>query len=427
MKLRSSPVLLFSLLLAVVVVGCTQQPQTSAETLPATLESFIDRLKLARGQLPQIIAAAEAAAGRKIKHPDALLNLTYSLQPSFAEEMLNRSGGLAGALPSDERRGLITDHDIVIFSIRSWEKNGPKGIEYLNQCRQKGWITILFASQAGKPADLQVDFFIDNGAAGPGEDEGPVNLIANALNGWLWVCEYTAALTRQGQHPGFLQSITVPGSYNNNKIYQARRTRHLFYPSETAIPAETLARIYLSRVDRLIEDLSSSERIAQINYAGKIISERINSGRNVYVSTNTHIMLDDIQYNNKVPFKALNALRKPQEVFGANLKPGDLLFWLSFNGVDIWWFDRDGSERLYTDYQNAIRQTGADFITCFATDPLHPGNAGQGALAHIEQNWDFGDAVVPVPFPPGRIAPISGLCQALIYRMLDETAAGRLK
>jgi hypothetical protein len=58
---------------------------------------------------------------------------------------------------------------------------------------------------------------------------------------------------------------------------------------------------------------------------------------------------------------------------------------------------------------------------------LHPENNGHGALAHIEQNWEYGDAVVPVPFPPGRIGPVSGLYQGLIYRILDEVTSALLK
>ena len=109
----------------------------AARQAPALLD-FIDRAEVAEAQLPLIIAAAEAAAARKIKSPEALLNLTYHRQPSFAEELLNRSGGLAGALPSEERPALVTENDIVVFSVRSWEKNGAAAVAYLRECRGKG-------------------------------------------------------------------------------------------------------------------------------------------------------------------------------------------------------------------------------------------------------------------------------------------------
>lgn len=389
---------------------------------------FKKRVAVAEAQMPRIVAAAEAAAARKAKYPEALLNITYHRQPSFAEEMLNRSGGLAGALPSEERSAWVTDNDIVVFSVRSWEKNGQVARDYLRECREKGWMILLFASRAGRPEDLEVDFFIDNGASTGGEQDAAGNSIANALNGWLWVCEYTAALTRQGRHPGILQSITTAGSHAHNRIYQNRRTRHHTYPFAVRIPAGDLARIYLRRVDRMLRDLSGEATSDSLETAARIMADRLQKGGKVFVSTNTHIMLSEMDKNNKTPWTALNTLRRMDDVLKKNTHPGDLFFWLGFNGVSIWSYPRDDApSQLYIDYDRPLREAGLDLIVCCARDPLHPDNNGQGALAHIEQNWEFGDAVVPVPFPPGRIAPISGLYQGLLYRMLDEMTVRRLK
>lgn len=399
----------------------------SARQAPALLD-FMDRAKVAEAQLPLIIEAAEAAAARKIKNPEALLNLTYHRQPSFAEELLNRSGGLAGALPSEERPALVTDNDIVVFSVRSWEKNGEAAAAYLRECREKGWMIILFASRAGRPADLDVDYLIDNGARSATEHDAAVNSIANALNGWLWVCEYTAALTRHGRHPGILQSITTAGARAHNQIYQSRQTRHHDYPISVAVPAGDLSRIYLRRVDQLIQDLSSDRIGDQIKRASGLIADRLRQGEKVFVSTSTHIMLDEMDKNNKTPWTALHTLRQMESVLEQQTKPGNLFFWLSFNGVSIWAYsDDDGPTRTWINYDGPLRKAGVDLITCFARDPLHPENNGPGALAHIEQNWEYGDAVVPVPFPPGRIGPVSGLYQGLIYRILDEVTSALLK
>ena len=419
---------LFTAAVAVILTGCsiTERPQTPLAD-SAVLKDFVSRTVAARGQLEQILAAAEAAARRKLDHPEALINVPYHSQSSFAEEILNRSGGLAGALPSIERPQLISDYDIVIFSIRSWETEGPAGIEYLNQCREKGWMTIFFASAAGKPDDLDVDFFIDNGAPDGSSAHDAVNVIANCLNAWLWTCEYTAALTRQGRHPGILQSITTPGWKEHDHPIQARKSRHNNYPCDFPVAPRDLAYVYLTRVERLIDDLSSMHTQNQIAKAADLIATRLEGGGNVYVSTNTHIMLNELDKNQKTPWKSLMAVHGPAKVFAQALGEGDLVFWLGFNGVSVWSYDHDGTTELWKDYDAAIRATKADFITCFATDPLHPDNNGHGALAHIEQNWNFGDAVVPIPFPPRRMAPISGLYQAMIYRMLDEAAAARLK
>jgi len=57
----------------------------------------------------------------------------------------------------------------------------------------------------------------------------------------------------------------------------------------------------------------------------------------------------------------------------------------------------------------------------------NPANNAPDAVSHIEQHWSPPDASVRVPFPPGVIAPISGLDQVLLYRMLEESVAARLK
>ncbi len=420
----------FSWFLAIIVVlvspGIAPSQDLPARSAPALLD-FIHRADIAEAQLGLIIKAAEAAAARKVENPEALLNLTYRRQSSFAEELLNRSGGLAGALPSEERSALVTDNDIVVFSVRSWEKNGETAMEYLRECREKGWMIILFASHAGRPDDLDVDFFIDNGARSGDEDDAAVNSIANALNGWLWVCEYVSALTRHGRHPGILQSITTAGSRAHNQRYQNRQTRHHIYPIDVAVPAGDLSRIYLRRVDRLIQDLSGEETGKQIERAAGIIAKRLQQGDEVFVSTSTHIMLNEMDKNHKTPWTVLHTLRRMESVLDRHTQPGDLFFWLSFNGVSILAYrDDDGPTRLWINYDEPLREAELDLITCFARDPLHPQNNGHGALAHIEQNWEFGDAVVPVPFPPGRIAPVSGLYQGLIYRMLDEVTFAML-
>jgi len=417
-------VILFLLLLAVMCLAA----DPPARVLPPTLLDFSTRVDAAKAQLPLIIRAAEAAATRKVEHPDALLNITYSLQSSFAEELLNRSGGLAEALPSEERSRRVTDNDFVVFSIRSWETDGEKGLAYLKDCRQKGWMTILFASSAGKPADLEVDWFIDNGAKTGTDAAAAVNSAANALNGWLWVCEYTAALTRLGKYPGILQSITTAGSIPFDGKLQDSRVRHLnLFPGDTALPPGDLSRIYLARVDRMVNEMSGPITQGQLDRAAGIIADRLRDGRKVFVSTDTHIMLNEMDKNNKTPWTPLFTLRNMGEVLAKQTQPGDLFFWLGFNGVSIWYYPgAAGETKLWIDYDTPLRASKVDLITCFARDPLHPDNNGDYALAHIEQNWDFGDSEVPVPFPPGRIAPISGLYQSLLYRMLDDVTSAKL-
>lgn len=409
--------------------GCrTLQGESAAAKLPTCLAVFSNRVENARTQLPLIIAAAEDAAARKLAHSNSHVNVTYGLQACFAEELVNRSGGLAEALPEADRSKLVTSNDIAVFSIRSWEKDGDKGMAFLKSCKEKGWMTILFASAKGKPANLEVDHFIDNGAKSGNETEAMDNLMANVLNGWLWVCEYTAALTRHGRHPGFLQSITTAGSRAHNGLYQNYRTRHQTLPCDVSLPQGDLSNIYLARVNGLIQDLSSCHTQKQIAQAANIIAKRLKENKKVFVSSTTHILLNELGRCNKTPWKPLFLLNNPKKVLEQNTQPGDLLVWTSFNGVSIWAYkDNSGPSALFRDFDTTLREAKLDLITSFSSDPLHPENNAAYALTHIEQPWSFGDAEVPVPFPPGRIAPVSGLCQALIWQMIDDATSDQLK
>jgi len=90
------------------------------------------------------------------------------------------------------------------------------------------------------------------------------------------------------------------------------------------------------------------------------------------------------------------------------------------------WFSFKGLSTPFEDYGKYIRQSGADIITCFVPDE-NPANNAPEALVRIEQSWSKWDAEVEVPCPPGRMAPVSGLNQGLLYRMLDAAAAERLE
>lgn len=385
-----------------------------------TLSAFEQRVERARQQLPEIAELAEATAARRIANPEALINVPYSPQKTFAEEVLNRSGGLANALPTIERANQATEDDVLLFTLRSWEADWETARPIIADAREHGWLVVLFASAAGAPEDADYDFLIDNGAPDGSAAHARVNAIANALIGWLWVCEHAAALTRHGWHPGVLQSITVPGADEHNATVQRgtrRRLLHELPEGAEPIAAGRLAETYLAHVHKLIERLAGEQTQRQLTEAADTVAAHYNAGGRVAVSNATHLLLDEMFQDNRTPWEPFNVVWRARQAFPANLDEDDLIVWFSFIGLST----------PYEDYGRYMRQTGAAMVTSYKTDERNPdNNAHDEALAHIEQGWAFGDAVVEVPFPPGAIAPISGLEQALIYRMLDEATANRI-
>jgi len=389
--------------------------QAAHEQQASVLDAFRKRVEFARKQVPAIAKAADAAADRIAAHPDALLTVPYAPQQSFAEEILNRSGGLAGALPVEERPREATDHDVFLFSVRSWEANADQAAPIVRQAHEKGWLVVLFASRAEMPDGVAADYVIDNGSDCGCKEDAPVNAIANVLNAWLWNCEYVAALTRRGKCPAILKSGTLPDAAEHNASIQTPSGRHWMGECATRVPPGKLSEAYLLRVDELLRAVGSEKIQGEIAGAADLIAAQINAGRKVRVATATHLLMGEIFLDNRTPWEPFNVVWRAKTAFRERLREGDLLLWFSFVGMSS----------PYEDYGKYIRETKAPFIACFLEDRNAANNAPD-ALFRIEQSWTWGDAEVEVPCPPGRMAPVSGINQGLLYRMLDEAVAKRL-
>jgi uncharacterized phosphosugar-binding protein len=389
-----------------------QAPQISATS---SLDAFAARVELTKKSLPAITRVATAAATQILQHPGALIDVPYFEQQTFAEEILNRAGGLAQALPTVERPQMATPHDIILLSVRSWEQDGEKIGKLMREAHEKGWTIFLFASRAGMPPQLKADYLIDNGAAGGGQTEAPTNALTNVLNGWVWTCEYTAALTRGGRYPGILASILSPGSEEHNKKLQTPAGRPFLGVAPTKIAAGELGSIYLRRVDALLSSLGGAWTQEQINRAAGLIAEQLNAGKTVGIATCTHFLLQEIFENRRTPMKPFNVVWHSKTAFKENLKPGDMVVWFGYVGVST----------PYEDYEGAMRDAGLKLIGSFVPD-ADPANNAPGALSFITQHWTPPDAEVPLPFPPGHMAPVSGLDEGLLYRLLEDAVLARL-
>ena len=61
---------------------------------------FTRQVGQAEKALPGLIQSAETSALRCLAGSNVLINVPYHAQPVFAEELLNRSGGLVNPLPT---------------------------------------------------------------------------------------------------------------------------------------------------------------------------------------------------------------------------------------------------------------------------------------------------------------------------------------
>jgi hypothetical protein len=381
------------------------------------LTAFYGRVELTRKtNLPIILASAQSAATKMLDHPNACINVPYGLQSTFAEEILNRAGGLANALPPEERPKETTPNDILLVSVRSWSADEANARKMIENGKKSGWQIVLFAPKAGLPKDLTPDFLIDNGGSVGPTDQPAINSVANIMNVWIWCAEYASALTRDGKYPGVLYSVAMSGADEHNKKIQTPEGRHFLGNTRTSVPKGTLATLYLASVDQLLVKLGGTETQRQVEAASTAIAKEIKEGHSVIVASCTHFLMGEVFLDRQSPMKPLHVVWRAKKAFADNARPDDVVFWIGYIGMST----------KYEKYFDAITSTGAKLVSSYVSDN-DPANNASNRLAHIEQHWSPPDAELAAPFAPGFMAPVSGIDQGLIFRMVDQRVAQKLK
>ncbi|MBI2192354.1 MAG: hypothetical protein HYU36_10250 [Planctomycetes bacterium] len=396
-------------LVSLPLLGLIQPSWSQAQDGPSgILHAFATRLTQTEERLPIILRAAELAARRFLEHEDAFINVPYAVQMSFAEEIVNRAGGLANALPAEERPGHASAHDIALLSVRAWNVDGPAILELAKEYRRRGWMVILFASESGRPDGLEIAFLVDNGARSGAAAHAPVNALINVLHAHLWASEFAAALTRRDRFPGVLLSVAVAGSDEHNRKVRANPGTRFLGECGTRMPPGTAARVYLEQVRRLADSLAGERTQQQVQAAADLVRSTLDSGKRVKVSSCTHFLMSEIFQNRLTPLEPFPIVWQSSNT-ARHLGRDDLMIWFGYVGMST----------IYEDYGGALRRTGAKLVASYVPDQNRANNAADAACL-IEQTWEPPDAVVPIPFPPDCMSPVSGLNVGLLYRMLEE-------
>ncbi|MEI7436535.1 MAG: hypothetical protein WCL16_06975 [bacterium] len=401
----------------------------------AVLDAYDRRLTMLPGQVSVVTGSAQAAADLVLAEPRTSLILpALPGAVEFANELLSRAGGLAKALNSSQLKQTGVDRAVVLVSVRSWEQEGAIVVPKLAEYRSKGYSAVVFGSSAGRPADAVCDYLVDNGAPGPEAVYGQVNIIVNVTLGWIWCCEYAAALSRQGKYPGILKSIALQGARENNARLQSVDGRRWLGDTTNAVPAGKLANIYLKRAGSLAADMRSPRIRKALSSAADIVAARIRDGRTVQISGIGHIVNYEIlRHDLKMPSTICR-----YDKLGAGLKQGDLAVWFGYMG-NVGLIKTGSVNRL-----SVLQKAGVDVIFCEApipdagntppevlaqvlSDKIVSAPSLSSVIATVAQCWSMPDAEVEVPWPPGQMAPVSGINALLLLRTLDEQVAVRLK
>jgi len=379
------------------------------------LQDYTARVPLMQAQIPAITTSAQQAAETMMAHPEALLDVPYWEQMSVAEELMNRAGGLAHAYPTLYWGRTPTKYDVVLLTVRSWEAESALIQRRVKEYKAQGWTVTIIGSRAGMPKALGADYFIENGAPNGKASCGRINVLANSTLAWMWCCEYAAAMSRKGKFPGILYAMSMPGATEHNNKLQSSEGRHTIVDCPTAIPAGELATVYLQRIRTLIEDLNSPHIQGQLAQAADVVATRLASGHTVGIAGMGHGIMYEVMVDNKSPWLGFRAVFVAPTAFRLHLQPGDLLVWMSYNGLNS----------AIDDYAKYIQAMKLDLVTSYTLDGNDPKD-NLPELAHIDQSWKLPDAEVPIPVFPKAMAPVSGINVVLIARMLDDEVSARL-
>jgi hypothetical protein len=207
----------------------------------------------------------------------------------------------------------------------------------------------------------------------------------------------------------------VPGAEEFDRPLQTPEGRHTLFDVSAPVPAGRLAETYLRRVEKLVDDVQMDRIQSQVRRAAELVAARMGAGKTVGLSGVGHVILTEVKDDLKCPWKGFQAVGSVKTAFTSNLKPGDLLVWIAYAGMNS----------KYDDYGRYIADAKVDLITSYAPDPVWAANPPP-TLAHIDQCWKLPDAEVPIPYKPDAMAPVSGVNAVLVLRMLDDEVAARL-
>jgi len=394
----------------------------------AVVDIFELRMAAVAAELGQITTAAEEAAHRWHTQRPTYLTAKFGPEGSFASELTSRAGGLENmhSVTFRKLRKKVTDHDILLIGVRSWEQTTDYWRTVLKEHRRDGSMVIAFASDAGRPNDLPIDVLIDNHAPDGSAGHATVNVAVNVAAAWIWTCELTAALTRLGSHPPILRCGILPGGPEHNKTLDHGEFHADLVSWEAPIEAGKLGNDYMQAVNEAVARLRSKKTRAQVDKAADLVAARIRQGHKIWASSFTHLLDGEMLRNNRAPITGLLGYSSGNhngKGFTEALGKNDIMIWFG-----EWTLNAGGR-----DYIKFIRDTGCDVIASYRRlkpdeKLLHgaPKADHKELLMTIDQDWPYDGAVVDIPFAPGKMAPITGVESVLLYRMIDQAIAKRV-
>ncbi|MDH3585173.1 MAG: hypothetical protein OER86_13260, partial [Phycisphaerae bacterium] len=264
------------------------------------VRAAIDAVDTTEASLPLITRVADLVADRHLK--GGLIGFPW-IGSTLEQEICGRSGGL---MHVGFKRPWKTDrteaekkNDVAIFS---WDrKPNPGDLKRIKQYRQQEVMVLGFGPR-GMPElaehVMACDHWIDTHTGkqdrviqtADGRLVGKTNHLRNALNGWAFVAEVVAALTRRGKMPTMWKSWGYPdGKAWSDKLFRKKQ----FHDEYKIAPVAEgdLSRAFLRRMRSQIRQFGNTQ-LGSVRQAAKLIDAEAAEGRKTIVASSGHMAMN---------------------------------------------------------------------------------------------------------------------------------------
>ena len=381
------------------------------------LDALRTKLDEAAARVPEITKLAERIAERHER--GGLIGFPW-LGTTLEQELFGRAGGLMhigfDRAWKKERSAEEKANDVVLYAWDEAPKDGD--LKRVQDDKAKGLFVIGFGPRkaaAFAPHVAACDAWLDTGA---GDDDrvvalkngrtGKTNHFTNALNGWLFIAEFTGALTRRGKMPAMWKAwITVDGKDWSEKYFQKTQFHDEF--KVPPVPPGELAARYLERLRYLVDRLQHTE-LADIRSFAADIAAELRAGRKTTVASSGHMAMSWIaRWDDKawaVNHEVHDNVESQMQSFIKDTPDGGLILRLDAYGLH-----RSVDELFQRKKQRVLLITSENPRPEFAVPASY--------ARKVDMGYAHGDACVWLDGYPIPILPPSGVMMVAAYESLS--------
>ncbi|MFW5803409.1 MAG: hypothetical protein ACOCWJ_05780 [Verrucomicrobiota bacterium] len=405
--------------------AAVEAPASAEEALDAYNQWTVGNIEALAEDMPSITAAAEAAAE---KYVTGDWGIAAAGDYGVLAEACGRSGGIMAlkwGYPPNYLKLSKDNPQIVLFALREdrYDKHLRDARKVLDV--EHAFVVVMGpqhlldrAREDGMP--MQASFAVHSAEGeglfemAEGERLAPTTPVASMAALWAWTAEFVAACTRHGKMPVMHESYAIPGAKERAEKLKGQK----FYDEPVKpVAAGELGRLFLKRLRENVEAFYTNERGKMLE-AVKLAWQAREAGKELYTFVHGHsVVQDQVKYAKSPQYltKLNKNWHKQDDRY--TLEEGDFVFCLGY--------DHRYQGNNYGTWHDDAREAGATLVWSLATyRDEHTKPIREADELLIDQHWEYGDAVVPVPGTDVTIAPTSGHIAQMILRMFNAGLIG---